>query len=247
MKNNFKTLTLADCQLKSTRIDIWQYPLHTSWPEADALLNDEESARAKRYHFEHHRRRYTIARAMLRLILSHYLQQNPMELVFSYNAHGKPSLLDFPTLQFNLSHSGELALLAVGSHFPVGIDLEFFSARPYRGIGQHLFSYQENLKLCHVNQALEPLAFFHVWAQKEAFIKACGLGLAYPTKQFDVALLPSPSYEVLDQLHQTTWHMKSFMPEIACNAALCHHPSVTDIYYLKLTELKSIMTQLSYG
>lgn len=246
MKQNFKTLVLTDRQLKDSRIDIWQFPLHTSWPEAHSFLNDEESARAKRYHFAHHCRRYTVARTMLRLILGHYLQTNPKKLVFTYNTHGKPALLDFPALQFNLSHSGELALLAVGSHFPVGIDLEFFSARPYRGIGKTLFSNQENLKLEHVNQALEPLAFFHVWAQKEAFIKACGLGLAYPTKQFEVSLLPSPSYEVIDHIHQTTWHMKSFMPEIACNAALCHHPSVTDIYYLKLAKLQSIITQLNY-
>ena len=241
MKSTFKPLDPTDCTLENTRIDIWQYPLDMTLTNASALLNDEELTRANRFYFTHHQRRFTIAHAMLRLIISKYLKIPPTELVFTHNPQGKPALLNDPSLQFNLSHSGELALLAVGKDHPVGIDLEFFSHRPYEGIGKQLFSPLENQRLKQLNPMLKPLAFFHIWAQKEAFIKACGLGLSYPTEQFDVPILPSTHQEILDSLHKKTWKMTSFMPEAACSAALCYDLSIKMIRYLKYTDLNQIL------
>ena len=235
MKNTFKEFSPSDCVLKRTRIDIWQYPLHTLFLGAESLLNSDELARAKRYHFARHQRRFTVARAMLRLILARYINLPPAKLTFSYNKHGKPELKDTPSLQFNLSHSGDLALLAVGSELPLGIDLEFFSARPYEGIGKHLFSPIENQALHNISTTLKPLSFFHIWAQKEALIKACGLGLAYPTQEFDVPIFMHANLDIDDLVHKKTWHMRSFMPEIACCAALCHDPEIESVRYLKTT------------
>ncbi len=240
MRNTFKTFDLQHCVLNAKRIDIWQYPLHTVFTEARNLLNNDERIRADRYYFDRHRRRFTIARAMLRLILAHYINERPTQLIFSENKQGKPHLLNAPTLQFNLSHSGDLALLAIGEEFPLGIDLEFFAARPYEGIGSQMFSPKENNALSHLAPIVKPLSFFHVWAQKEALIKACGLGLSYPTTQFDVPSLPPTNQQVYDSLHQQEWHMVSFMPEVACCAALCHHLQIQDIRYLALHELTHI-------
>jgi 4'-phosphopantetheinyl transferase len=91
-----------------------------------------------------------------------------------------------------------------------------------------------------VPRLLQPLAFFHIWSQKEALIKACGLGLTYPTQQFSVPILPSTNQEIIDTLHKTTWQMISFMPEIACSAALCYHSAINQIRYLKLTEAQEL-------
>lgn len=241
MKDTFNELYLTDCIIQDTRIDIWKYPLHTEFSTARSLLSKDELERADRYYFPRHQRRFTVARATLRLILAHYLQVSPKELVFTYTQHGKPQLLN-SSLQFNLSHSSELALLAIGKDYPLGIDLEFFSARPYEGIGSHLFSASENQALCQTNWRLKPLVFFHIWAQKEAFIKACGLGLSYPTKQFNVSSLPGAKQLITDTLHEKTWQMISFMPEVACSAALCYHPAIEEIRYLNLGELDHINT-----
>jgi 4'-phosphopantetheinyl transferase len=173
---------------------------------------------------------------MLRCILARYINLPPAELVFSYNQHGKPQLENDSSLQFNLSHSGDLALLAIGKEFPLGVDVEFFSARPYEGIGKHLFSSSEIEGLQQSNAMLKPLAFFHIWAQKEAFIKACGLGLAYPTQKFDVAILPPTNQLCVDTLHNQQWKIISFMPQVACSAALCHHPAIEEIRYFTLTQ-----------
>ncbi len=232
----FQKLDLADCVLQSHRIDVWQYPLHTEFIGAASILSEDELCRAQRYHFSRHQRRFTVARAMLRLILARYLDTPASELVFSYNKHGKPELQDPSSVQFNLSHSGDLALLAIGKKFSLGIDIEFFTARPYEGIGKHLFSSSEIKALEHIHPLLKPLAFFHIWAQKEAFIKACGLGLAYPTKDFDVPALPPTNQLCIDTLHNKKWQLISFMPEMACSAALCHHPMIEEIRYHALTK-----------
>ena len=233
MNKTFKMLDQNDCVLKTTRIDIWQFSLDIRVSEAEqALLSDDEQTRAKRFYFERHRRRFTVARATLRLILAHYLALPAKDLLFGYNAQGKPHV-DHTTssLQFNLSHSDELALLAVGKTNPLGIDLEFFSARPYEGIGQQLFSQEENNALRALPSKLKPLAFFHVWSQKEAFIKAIGLGLSYPTQRVTMPILPPTHQGFVDPEYESNWTLISFMPKPLCCAALCHHPSVQDIRY----------------
>ena len=114
-------------------------------------------------------------------------------------------------MEFNLSHSQDLALLAIGQKFPLGIDLEFFSARPYQSIANHLFSEQEKQELTHLPSSFRALAFFTIWSQKEAFIKACGMGLSYPTEQFSVKAIPRFQELVFDKLHQRFLAMISFM------------------------------------
>lgn len=217
--------------LHPSRIDIWQYslrhPVMGSWD----LLSEEERQRANRFYFAKHKQRFTLARATLRTVLGLYLKRPPKALDFAYNPYGKPSVVNSQGLEFNLSHSGEIALLAVGQQFPVGVDVELFSARPYTGIGKHMFSAQENAALRHVPSRLKPLSFFHIWSQKEAFIKACGQGLSYPTQQFTVSTVPAKNLPLVDPVHHTTWKLLSFMPQVASCAALCYCPDVQEVHF----------------
>lgn len=230
-------MSINDCRLQANRIDIWEFPLNQLSQIAGSLLNEAESARANRFHFERHKRRFTLARAALRLILGRYLQEDARLLHFLYTEHGKPSLDNLQSLEFNLSHSGDLALVAVGQYFPLGIDLEFFSARPYEGIANNLFSPMELKSFLSLPNYLKPQVFFHIWAQKEAFIKAGGLGLAYPTQQFSVPLFSPAQALIEDSIHQKEWLLSSFMPKVGCNAALCRHPEVNTVRYLRILDI----------
>ncbi len=234
MKHTFLPLTANDCIISTERIDIWQYPLDMHFPHAESLLSPEEKNRANRYHFLHHKIRFTQARAMLRLILARYTQMNPREISWVENPYGKPAMFPCSELQFNLSHSNNMAILAIGKHHPLGIDVEFFAARPFTGIASIMFSSLEQKSLINLPSAITPLAFYNLWAQKEAFIKACGLGLHYPTQTFDVQVLPSSTYMLLDPQKNIDWQMTSFMPQVGCCAAVCYHPSVTSIRYLAI-------------
>jgi 4'-phosphopantetheinyl transferase len=223
----FQSMSIEDCYLKPTRIDIWEFSLVNLPVQATNLLSKEELVRANRFHFPRHHRRFIVARAMMRTILAKYLNEKPNLLNFSYNQHGKPLLNDANRIEFNLSHSKDLALLAIGQHFPLGVDLEFFSERPYDGIGKTLFSAAEINELSGQPAFLKPLVFFHIWAQKEAFIKTCGLGLAYPTEHFTVPPLGSEDDDIFDSLHDNHLKIRKFMPKIACSAALCYNPEIT--------------------
>ncbi|MGE5374287.1 MAG: 4'-phosphopantetheinyl transferase family protein, partial [Bacteroidota bacterium] len=89
--------------------------------------SSDEQARADRFRFEQERRRFIVGRGTLRVILGRYLNSTPEKIKFTYHANGKPSLsngLLQTELRFNLSHSGDMALLAVTQNREVGIDIE---------------------------------------------------------------------------------------------------------------------------
>lgn len=225
----FTALDTVNCILNETRIDLWQFSLLHELPNASQLLNAEEKARADRFYFSRHKRRFSTARATVRIILARYLNASPERLEFSYNAYGKPKVINSSRLQFNLSHTDDLALLAVGKGFPMGIDIEKYSARSYDDLAKSAFSTQEYHEFLKIPKALKATVFFHIWSQKEAFIKACGLGLAYPTKDFNVPTAMPTKQLVNDPMHNMTWQLRSFMPEVACSGALCCHPTVREI------------------
>lgn len=225
----FTPLNTQNCILNEARIDLWQFSLNNEIHASEQILNSEELVRANRFYFSQHKRRFSTARATTRIILSRYLNIPPERLEFTYQSHGKPEVINNQKLQFNLSHSGDLALLAVGKRFPMGVDIEFYSSRPYEGIAKNLFSEQELTEYSKVPDALKPATFFHIWAQKEAFIKACGLGLSYPTKEFHVPISIPTKQLIDDPLHNTTWQLRTFMPVIACSGALCFNPAVREI------------------
>lgn len=225
----FTPLNSEHCVLNEYRIDLWQFSLEHELTTADQLLNSEEKARASRFYFEKHRRRFATTRATIRIILARYLNSAPERLEFTYNAQGKPSIINSQKLQFNLSHTGDTAILAVGKNTAVGVDIEHYTARPYEGIAKSLFSEPELADFLKAPASMKPALFFHIWAQKEAFIKASGLGLSYPTKEFNVPTTAPTKQLVEDPLHNTTWQLRSFMPKVACSGALCHHPTIREI------------------
>lgn len=225
----FNPLNTEHCILSESRIDLWQFSLKHELHDGEQLLNPEERTRANRFYFSRHKRRFTTARATMRIILARYLNQNPEQLQFSYNPQGKPELASSQKIQFNLSHSGDLALLAVGKKFPMGVDIEMYSPRSYEGIARNLFSPQELDEFLKTPPAMKPALFFHIWSQKEAFIKACGMGLSYPTQEFHVPTTMPVKQLVEDPLNNTTWQMRSFMPQVACAGALCFNPAIREL------------------
>jgi 4'-phosphopantetheinyl transferase len=107
--------------LGKSPVDLWTISLLSPAP---ALLSADEMARANRFRFEPDRIRWSCARSSLRLILSRYAGADPSALCFIQGAHGKPALLPSSGVEFNLSHAGDWALIAVTRAVPVGVDIE---------------------------------------------------------------------------------------------------------------------------
>ncbi len=175
-------------------IHVWRTQLDFSSAQIEQLwqlLSIEEQKRGLRYKFAQHKRRFTAAKGMLRLILSQYLNQAPEQINFTYNAHGKPQLDQGSklSLEFNTSDSNEIALFAISATEPVGVDLEFIHKEiDAEAIARRFFSDYEVRELLELPNEQRNAAFFNIWTRKEAFIKALGLGLSFPLKGFDVSL-----------------------------------------------------------
>jgi len=170
--------------LSQDRITIWAIALKLLDAELhtlELLLADDEKVRANRYKFDLHRRCFIIARANLRIILSKYLNLTPQEIEFSYTSKGKPFLATYPHLEFNLSHSQDLAVCAVTGNSAVGIDLEYEGTISPRSIEriQRLskrFLTREESQIIQDSDSGQT-KFLKIWTSKEAYLKATGYGL----------------------------------------------------------------------
>lgn len=151
------------------------------------VLDDDERQRAERFVFPQHQVRFRCARSVLRLLLGGYLDCDPRQVAFAYGLQGKPSV---DGLAFNLSHSGDVALLAVSRLAEIGIDIEL--AREIgeaRSIARQYFSPAEQAALASVEGDLST-PFLRCWTRKEAIVKALGGGLSIELASFDVSLEP---------------------------------------------------------
>jgi 4'-phosphopantetheinyl transferase len=166
-----------------------------------ATLTPDERNRSARFHFERDRQHFTVAHGALRELLGRYLQTRPGRIRFVYNPFGKPDLSpEFGNrLTFNLSHSAGLALIAITTASNVGVDLEYIRAQPdYADIARRFFSAAEIDYLTGVPRHLYAEAFFSCWTKKEAYLKACGEGLAIPLNSFSVPLATDPAQAPVD-------------------------------------------------
>jgi 4'-phosphopantetheinyl transferase len=166
----------------------------------EEVLSRDELERARRFHFDRDRRRFTLARGALRMILSGYLNTDPKLIVFEYGPQGKPSLTSSPSeIRFNVAHSEELALIAVSCERELGVDLEHVrSLASVEQIPERFFSPREAAVFRSLPGHLVEAAFFACWTRKEAYVKARGGGLSIPLDRFDVSLEPSQPAALLD-------------------------------------------------
>lgn len=169
-------------------VHVWLVPLDSRTVLTSAILSAEETTRAARFVFDRDRAHYIVAHTAVRQILAPYAGQKPESLVIETAERGKPYLRDHPQLRFNLSHSGEYALLAVGDR-ELGVDIERINAkRSTIEIAKRFFAPAEVADLLATPEDRREEAFFACWSRKEAYIKARGEGLGIPLDSFTVSL-----------------------------------------------------------
>jgi len=155
------------------------------------LLSAEEREKASRYRVERPRTEFIMTRSALRSLLAHYLGISPETVRFRYNEQGKPHLDGAADLQFNVSHTDGLALMAFAQHRDVGVDVEKCPATSdVRKLAERFFSLREREELGKLDGEELQAAFLRCWTRKEAYIKASGEGLSLPLHQFDVSIAP---------------------------------------------------------
>jgi 4'-phosphopantetheinyl transferase len=218
--------------LPENEVQLWRVDLGAVGPEESRwqqVLSEDERARAARFHFSRDRQRYVSSRALLRIILAAYLGAGPKEFSFRYSEKEKPALDGVYAkheLEFNISHSGMVALLAFTRGREVGVDVELIRQDfDVEGIAHRFFSEHEKQELAAFAPKERHEAFFRCWTRKEAYVKATGAGLSLPLSQFDVSLAVGDSDALISTRPDATeagrWHMHEVSAGAGYAAAIC--------------------------
>lgn len=186
-------------QIKDSQIHLWQleqadFELSSIENECLAWLTESELARFRRFQFDRHRKQLLLGRILMRIALSRYDGSvTPESWVFAHNAYGKPAISEeqnSASLYFNLSHSADKVVLAVSRFEDIGVDIEC-ARKPRRvaAIAQRYFSGKETAEIFSLPEDQQQSRFYDLWTLKEAYIKACGMGLAIPLQHFSYGFL----------------------------------------------------------
>jgi 4'-phosphopantetheinyl transferase len=196
-----------------------------------SLLSPDEADRERRFRFARHQRAFSVSRGALRILLSQYLSTPAADVRFTYGERGKPRLVDAtPDLQFNCSHSDEIAVFSIARGCELGIDVEKIrSPQDIEAIAHRYFCPEEASDLLSVPAAERARAFFRCWTRKEAFIKAVGGGFAIPLDSFRVSLKIGDPVEVVhiggDSAAANAWKLHEIVPAEGYVCALAYRDS----------------------
>ena len=181
-------------------VDVWTIDLDRSDAEQKScaqVLSKDELARAEAFRVATARRAFLVARHSLRSILAEYVRCEPSTVCFVYGKFGKPQLSPShhsTDLTFNLSHSSDVAVLAIGRGRRIGADVELIRAVPEaEGIAARYFAPGERSLLAATAAPQYQKSFFQIWTHKEAVLKATGEGIGRGLSELDIGNHLSPA------------------------------------------------------
>lgn len=159
-------------------------------PTADLLLSPDEKLRASRFVRPRDRARFVAARSLLRRSLGSVVGLAGKDLVFGYEATGRPHLVGIAAApDFNVSHSDDVVLIAISRAGRVGVDIE--AVRPMEDLeglaGQMMHPVEWELFI-GLSEDQRAARFFQLWTRKEALLKASGVGLSLDPRSVLVGL-----------------------------------------------------------
>ncbi len=232
----------ATARVRRGVIDLWRI-VHTPEPHVlgrlVASLSAEEGRHLNRIRLPREREAFVYSRGALRTILASYTATPPEAIRFRRNRHGKPRLdpaRHTVDLQFSLSRSTGLTIVAVAQGDPVGIDIECI--RPLAdplGVARCFFTAQESGMLERQPAHRRDVCFLRYWTGKEALLKALGSGLSGPTSAFSIVLGPNRQLKLIpkDQRNRKLrrWRLIGLQPTRATVGALACRTSTPLLHW----------------
>lgn len=195
--------------------------------QALSIISPDERARYDRFVFDHSRREFAAAHALLRTALSQYSDRAPSSWSFRNQSGGKPVLADeAPRLAFNLSHTRGLVACAITGGPAVGVDVESVDREISDGVTERFFSAREQaaLRACP-DDIRRRERFFEIWTLKEAFLKATGEGFSrpLPSVAFDVDGDGRIAFVPARDIDAACWHFALIVPVRGYRLAVAVH------------------------
>jgi 4'-phosphopantetheinyl transferase len=197
------------------------------------LLTPEDQSKHDRFHFARDRHRYLLTRTLVRSVLSRYAPVQAPAWRFAEGRFGRPRI-EAPIveeacgLDFNLSHTNGLIVMALARDIDLGVDAENVGRKAALEVADHFFSPSEAAALSALQPSLQAERFFELWTLKESYIKARGMGLQIPLDSFSFALDDSEGIEfaLADPRDRTAqrWHFWQLQPTPEHLVAVCAAP-----------------------
>jgi 4'-phosphopantetheinyl transferase len=208
-------------------VSVWVFDVGTvPGPWFDELA-PEERERGRRFRRRADADRFLATRAALRVLIGERVRRAPRDVRFRFGPKGKPyldaSLSD--ATRFNVSHSGNLAVIAMSRGRSVGVDLEQHRTLPdLLDLVRNTFHPWEKSQWLSLKKAEQEGAFFRCWTRKEAFLKATGEGLTGGMGSFAVSFLRDerPRLVLADHVPGAVdaWKIADISPRSGFTAAL---------------------------
>lgn len=212
-------------------VHIWMVDLKKDFTYPNDIFSIGERKRADKFQIEESKNTFLTCRFALRKLLGMYLNVEPSKLNLSFNCYGKPDLSPIqntPGLSFNLSHTENLACLAIATHTQIGVDIE--KVRPLSPEMEdmtHLFMSDTEINTFRGIDVQKEWAFYHTWTQKEALLKAIGTGLLTDPTTFKAYLTSNPN---IRNLPINDWIINSYgLPKHVIS--LCTRNEVKPIFH----------------
>jgi 4'-phosphopantetheinyl transferase len=191
------TPALTQPILRDDEVHVWSVALSLNEPtlqELRSVLSSDELLRSQRSPLVQEQNRFIAGRGSLRHILAWYLDTDPQVIQFGYGHAGKPFLPN-PScdIRFNISHSGDLALIAITLGREIGIDVEFMSEMPeMTEIASRFFSDQAKTEFLTAATGERVEVFYKCWTEKESISKCTGEGITEekPLPANDITVFP---------------------------------------------------------
>ncbi len=219
-----------------------------------SLLNAAEATQQKRYRNPSLQHRYVVTHGVLRSLLSAYEPRtSPQDWKFLYNQYGKPYLNTEPhqvLLRFNISHTDKVNVIVFGLIDEIGVDVEHVERElNYDAMVNNLFSYQDIAELSGLEGENRKKRFFDIWTLKEAYIKACGMGLSIPLDRFYFSFSDPDRISIgfdqgCDERPEAWqfWQVQPTESHIAAVALKSHHPKQLTVRKLDANVLNSLFS-----
>ncbi|MDF2503344.1 4'-phosphopantetheinyl transferase superfamily protein [Clostridium sp.] len=147
-------------------------------------VSEEKSQRLSKFKITDDKKRGVLGELLVRYLICDNLKIKNNEINFTNNKYGKPFIKDYIGLEYNISHSNQLVVCAVGD-YGVGIDIEYIK-NVELGAANYLFAKHEYEVFNSLPEHKKLEYFYSVWTLKESFIKAKGLGLSIPMNSFSI-------------------------------------------------------------
>jgi 4'-phosphopantetheinyl transferase len=206
-------------------------------------LSAEEINKANSFPIHSDKCRYVITRAILKKLISTYLNVEENRIEFDNNSYGKPFLRDNTSLQFNCSHSSGSMAIGFVLNSDIGVDIEPLDRDiNISKLETFLFTPAE-LEVFHsIDQKFRAEAFLNCWTRKEAILKATGHGLTQPMNELEVTFQKNEKFEIKTGSsclgNKADWFLDSFTLADNFVGAVAVRGAIESAQYINLNTLE---------